>query len=104
MADEDIQIPTYIDLMRPTLKALAELGGEGTNESVDAKVIEVAGLTAEQVAVEFEPEQSQTGSKVLHRAAWARTYLKKAELIENPERGQWISARRRSRDPGHRAE
>ena len=90
MADEDIQIPTYIDLMRPTLEALAELGGEGTNESVDAKVIEVAGLTAEQVAVEFEPEQSQTGSKVLHRAAWARTYLKKAELIENPERGQWI--------------
>jgi MoxR-like ATPase len=90
VADEDIQIPTYIDLMRPTLKALAELGGEGTNESVDAKVIEVAGLTAEQVAVEFEPEQSQTGSKVLHRAAWARTYLKKAELIANPERGQWI--------------
>ncbi len=89
MADEDIEIPTYIDLMRPTLEALAHLGGEGSNESVDAKVIEVAGLTPEQLAVEFEPEQSQTGSKFLHRAAWARTYLKKAELIGNPERGRW---------------
>ena len=59
MADEDIQIPTYIDLLRPTLEALAQLGGEGSNESVDAKAIEVGGLTAEQVAVEFEPEQSQ---------------------------------------------
>ena len=78
MADEDIEIPTYIDLMRPTLEALAQLGGEGTNESVDAKVIEVAGLTAEQVAVEFEPEQSQTGSKVLLRAAWALTSRLKA--------------------------
>lgn len=89
MAVEDIQIPTYIDLMRPTLEALAQLGGEGSNESVDAKVTEVGGLTAEQVAVEFEPEQSQTGSKFLHRAAWARSYLKKAELVENPRRGRW---------------
>lgn len=90
MADEDIQIPTYIDLMRPTLEALAQLGGEGSNESVDEKVTEVGGLTAEQVAVEFGPEQTQTGSKVLHRTAWARTYLKKAELIENPKRGHWV--------------
>ena len=45
MANEDIQIPTYIDLMRPTLEALAQLGGEGSNESVDAKVIEVGGIT-----------------------------------------------------------
>jgi len=90
VAAEDIEIPTYIDLLRPTLEALAQLGGEGSNKSVDAKVIEVGGLTAEQVGVEFEPEQSQSGSKVLHRAAWARTYLKKAELVENPKRGRWI--------------
>ena len=48
MEDEDIQIPAYIDLMRPTLEALAELGGEGSNESVDAKVIEVAGVTVKR--------------------------------------------------------
>lgn len=90
MAHEDTQIPTYNALLRPTLEALAHLGGEGSNDAVDAATIEVGGLTAEQVAVEFEAEQSQTGSKVLHRAAWARTSLKKAELIDNPSRGRWV--------------
>ena len=90
VADAHVEIPTYIDLLRPTLVALAQLGGEGSNGSIDAKVIDVAELSADQLAVEFEPEQSQTGSKVLHRTAWARTSLKKAKLIDNPHRGRWV--------------
>lgn len=86
---EDIQIPTYQDLLRPTLQALDELGGEANSGSIDEKTVAVAAVTAEQMAVEFGPEQAQEGSKVLHRTAWARTYLKKANLIENPKRGWW---------------
>ena len=33
MAETDgVDIPTYVDLMRPTLGALDELGGSGTND------------------------------------------------------------------------
>ena len=46
-------------------------------------------MTPEQLAVAFNAEQSTTGSKVIHRLGWARTYLKKVELIDNPGRGEW---------------
>ena len=89
MSSEDTPIPTYIELMRPTLQAIHDLGGEGSSVAIDEKTIEVSELTVEQVAVEFGPEQTQKGSKVRHRLAWARTYLKKGGLIENRERGHW---------------
>ena len=89
MADEEIAIPTYIELMQPTLQALNDLGGEGSNGSIEAKVIELSALSARQLAIEFDSDQSNTGSKILYRASWARTVLKKAELIENPKRSHW---------------
>ena len=55
MAETDgVEIPTYVDLMRPTLAALDELGGSGTNEQIDAKVTELADITDGQLAVEYK--------------------------------------------------
>ena len=68
MADEEIAIPTYIELMQPTLQALNDLGGEGSNGSIEAKVIELSALSARQLAIEFDSDQSNTGSKILYRA------------------------------------
>ena len=90
MAETDgVEIPTYVDLMRPTLAALDELGGSGTNEQIDERVIELAGITDEQLSVEYEGSAKNELSKVIDRLAWSRTYLKKAEFIDNPRRAEW---------------
>ena len=44
----DVPIPTYIEAMLPTLKALEKLGGSGTKEEIDEAVVEIMGLTEEQ--------------------------------------------------------
>jgi restriction system protein len=82
-------IPTYVDLLLPTLKALDGLGGSGTKDEVDEETVDLLHLTSEQMAVEFPPEARQKGSKVVHRLAWARTYLKKFGAVDNTRRGVW---------------
>ena len=85
----DVAIPTYVEMMLPTLRALEKLGGSGTKEEIDESAVELMGLSDEQVAFEFPPEATQKGSKVLHRLAWARTYLKKFGALNNSTRGVW---------------
>jgi restriction system protein len=86
---EDVTIPTYVDMMLPTLQGLDKLGGSGTRDEIDEAVIALMGLTEEQLAVEFPADARQKGSKVIHRLAWARTYLKKVGAVDNSIRGVW---------------
>jgi restriction system protein len=85
----DVPIPTYLDMLLPILVALDRLGGSGTKDEIDGAVAEIMELTPEQLAVEFPPEATQRGSKVAHRLAWARTYLKKFGAADNSRRGIW---------------
>jgi restriction system protein len=85
----DVSIPTYVEMMLPTLQALDTLGGSGTRDEIDDAVITRMGFTDEQMAVEFPPTATQKGSKVIHRLAWARTYPKKAGTIDNSRRAVW---------------
>lgn len=85
----DTPIPTYPDLMYPTLIAVQQLGGSAAIAELDEAVLEVAAVTEEQLAVEYPPEASSSGSKVVHRLHWARTYLKAIGALENSERGTW---------------
>jgi restriction system protein len=82
-------VPSYLEMLLPTLQALDHLGGSGTKDEIDQEVIRIMGLTDEQLAVEFPPEATQKGSKVIHRLAWARTYLKKFGAVDNSRRGVW---------------
>jgi restriction system protein len=52
-------------------------------------VPQVAGLTEEQLAVEFPPGSRQSGSKVVNRLHWARSYLKKFGALDNSQQGIW---------------
>jgi restriction system protein len=82
------QVPTYDELINPTLEALHLLGGSGTIEEIYSKVTEIYSFTPEQLAMLHDPEKgSQT--QIEYRLAWARTYLKKYGLIENSGRGVW---------------
>ena len=47
-------VPPYQDLIYPTLKALAALGGSAQGLEITARVIEDIGATDEQVAITYE--------------------------------------------------
>ena len=88
-SEDGVEIPSYADLMYPTLQALDFLAGEGSKHEIDETVIKQLELTAGQLAVEYPEDAQQTGSKIVHRLAWARSYLKKLGAIESQGRGVW---------------
>jgi restriction system protein len=79
-------VPAFHELMWPTVTALKSLGGSATNEELLAKVISIMNLPPEVQAV---PHTDGRQSKVNYNLAWAKTYMKKAGLLDNSTRGVW---------------
>jgi len=79
-------VPTFDELMLPTLQALKRLGGSA---SIDELVPEMVRLLELPQDVADVPHGSTGRTELEYRSAWARTYLRKAGLIENSERGIW---------------
>ncbi len=86
-----MEIPSYDQLMLPLFKALKDLGGSASIAEIDEYVGEHSGLTAELLDVPHNSEKSNQ-TEFQYRLAWARTYLKKAGLIDNSSRGVWVIA------------
>lgn len=75
-------IPTYDELMSPVLKLLSD-GVERSGEDITNTIADQLNLTEE----ERNRIYANNPKKVFKdRIAWARTYLKKAGLIESPQR------------------
>lgn len=92
------KLPSYDQLMNPTLHALKELGGSATTEEIYTKVTEIVGLTNEQLEVLHDPEKGGQ-TEIEYRLAWSRTYLKKYSILENSSRGVWaLTAKGRQLD------
>lgn len=83
-----MKMPTYDQLMEPTLKALESLGGSGSIEEITDEVIQLLNLPEAITSQLHKPEQSNR-TELDYRLAWTRTYLKKSNLIENSARGIW---------------
>lgn len=81
-------LPTFDQLMNPLLEALRLLGGSGSIEEIYAKTVEVAGLP-EDVLSQLHDADKGSQTEVGYRLAWARTYLKKSDFLENSSRGVW---------------
>jgi len=81
------QIPTFDTLMNPLIQALKSLGGSGTIEEIFNKVVEIAGISDDQLEVLHKGKGYQT--EVEYRLAWARTWLRKYGVLENSARGVW---------------
>ncbi len=79
-------VPTFDELMLPTLQALKRLGGSA---SIDELVPEIVRLLELPQEVADMPHGSTGRTELEYRSAWARTYLRKAGFIENSERGIW---------------
>lgn len=93
-----IDLPTFDKLMNPVIQALKHLGGSGTVEEINNKATEIAGLSDEQLEVIHDSARGSQ-SEIEYRLAWARTYLKKYDVLENSSRGVWaLTAKGRQLD------
>lgn len=84
-------LPLPQDLMLPTLRATANLGGVAQYQEIDQAAVLIAGITEDQMAVEFGEDSTAAGPKVLHRAAWARSMLKRIGALESAGYGRWAT-------------
>ena len=87
----DIEIPTRLDLMYPTLVAVRDMGGSATKSELLEKVPEIAEVTDEQLTVVFPADYTrlQGKSKVLYEISWAFSCLKSIGALDNSQRGVW---------------
>ncbi len=81
-------VPQHHALMNPLLQALKALGASGSNEEIENKVAEIAGLTDQQLEVPHNPTKGGQ-TQFQYRLPWARTYLKKCGVIDNSYRSVW---------------
>lgn len=77
--------PPFHFFFIPTLKALDELGGSGSNEEIYRTVVSISNLPTEVL----DEMHSFTITEVEYRLAWARTYLKNFGAIENSKHRVW---------------
>ena len=76
-------VPDFQSMMLPLLEAIAD-GAERSNGSVYDAVARLMNVSAEDAQL----IHSRGGKTVFnYRAAWAKTYLKKAGLLQSPNRG-----------------
>src|SRR3990170_5913432 len=80
------EVPQFDELMDPTLKALKRLGGSASIDELVPEIVRLLGLPQEIAEV---PHGNTGRTELEYRSAWARTYLRRAGLIENSERGIW---------------
>jgi restriction system protein len=81
-------LPTYRDLILPTLRAVENLGGSAKSHEISRQITDDIGLDDETLGVMYEnrPETAV----VLDRMDWARSYSKLGGALESPRRGLFL--------------
>ena len=82
-SEQQMPIPAYQDFMLPLLQAVSDGQGHRVRELAQT-VADVLGLTEDE-RQQLKPSGQQT--YLDNRIGWACTYLKKAGLLEGPQRG-----------------
>jgi restriction system protein len=80
-------LPTYRELIYPTLRAVASLGGSAQGAEITDALTELLKLTPEQLAVTYD---GRPKSVLIDRMDWARSYAKLAGALDSPRRGLFI--------------
>jgi len=80
MANRAVAIPTFDQLMNPTLAALDALGGSAAIPEIVERLF--ADLRCPREVIE-QPHGGRGLTEVEYRLAWAQTYLKKYGLLDN---------------------
>jgi restriction system protein len=80
-------MPTYRELMYPTLRAVASLGGSAQGGEIIDALTELLGATPEQLAVTYD---GRPKSVLIDRMEWARSYAKLGGALDSPRRGLFV--------------
>ena len=78
------EVPSFEELMWPTLEALKSTGGSASNQELLTKVVQLMNLPEEIQNVPY-----RNGTLIEDRLHWARSYLRKVGAIDSSERGVW---------------
>jgi restriction system protein len=79
-------IPRFDELFNPTLEAIKKLGGSASISELNEEVTKQLHLSNDEIA----KAHNERMAELEYRLAWARSYLKAYELLNNSERGIWV--------------
>jgi len=79
--------PPYVELIYPTLKAVASLGGSAQGREVTSRVLEDLNVPDEKVAITYP---NRPVSVFIDRLEWARSYAKLGGALDSPQRGLFV--------------
>ena len=74
-------LPTYRELIYPTLRAVASLGGSAQGAEITDALTELLEVTPEQLAVTYD---GRPKSVLIDRMDWARSYAKLGGALDSP--------------------
>lgn len=80
-------VPPYVELIYPTLKAVASLGGSAQGREITSRVLEDVDATDELVSITYE---NRPKSVLIDRLEWARSYAKLGGALDSPKRGLFV--------------
>lgn len=80
--------PDLAGMMLVTVEALKVMGGSATIQELDEKVAELEGVSEEEQSFMMAGTNSNQ-PRLNYYLAWARTYLKRGNAVENSARGVW---------------
>lgn len=94
------ELPHRNQLMRPTVEAVAALGGSGSVDEIVQKVIEIVSIPDELVTKPYVTKLGNEDGRTQleYELAWARTVLKQLGVLENSRRGIWALTGKEFRD------
>ena len=80
-------LPTYRELIYPTLRAVASLGGSAQGAEITDALTELLKVTPEQLAITYD---GRPKSVLIDRMDWARSYAKLGGALDSPRRGLFV--------------
>lgn len=80
------EFPKREFFFKPILQAIQELGGSGSNDEINNKVIEILKISDTLLTI---MHKNTNQSEFEYQMAWVRTMLKSQGLLENSQRGVW---------------
>lgn len=83
------KLPTREQLLNPVIKALIELGGSGSVDEINEKIVTNLKIPETLVNIPHDQSKQDGRTELEYELAWARTMLKSNGYIINSKRGVW---------------
>lgn len=83
------KLPTREQLLNPVMIALIELGGSGSVDEINEKIVSNLKIPEDLVNIRHDKSKQDGRTELEYELAWARTMLKSNGYINNSKRGVW---------------